>query len=47
MRNGIGRDTAAMTGQVQGFELPMGCLMASVVILMVVVATAIGMASLI
>jgi len=35
-------NTHAMSGNVQGFELPRGCLMTSCVILTVIVVTLIG-----
>lgn len=38
-------DTAAMTGNVQGFELPRGCLMTSVFILLPIVTLVIVLAS--
>ena len=38
-------DRAAMTGNVQGFELPMGCLMTSVFILLPILTMATGLIS--
>jgi hypothetical protein len=37
-------DHTAMTGNVQGFELPMGCLMTSVFILVPILTLLIGLA---